>query len=293
MFIKDLFAKKQPVFSLEIFPPKPDFPISGIYRTLDALHMLNPSFISVTYGAGGSNRGRTVEIAQTIRNQYGIESLAHLTCVGHSKEEMTDVLDAMEHASLVNILALRGDPPVGDANSPFIPGVFKYANELVAFIKERKVGFCLGAAAYPEGHPQSASLAEDAEKLKDKVDQGVDFLITQLFLDNAHFFKFIDRIRKAGIDLPVSAGIMPVLNNRIHKIIELSQAQVPGELLNILQKYDSQPEDMEKAGIEYAVNQINELIAAGVDGIHLYTMNKSEQSSQIAMETRLSLPQVR
>lgn len=282
MQIKQLFAHGRPLLSLEVFPPKPDYPLEHIYRTLDELYLLKPSFISVTYGAGGSNRGRTLEIARHIREVYSIESVAHLTCIGHTRSEITDLLNAMRNSQIENILALRGDLPAGTDVQEKI-GEFRYAYELVDFIK-KDFSFSLGAAAYPEGHPQSRTLIEDVIHLKEKVDKGVDYLITQLFLDNRFFFEFMDRIRKVGIEVPVTAGIMPILNNRIQRIIELSRASIPPKLAKILQQYQDSPLDMEKAGIAYAVEQIEELIESGVEGIHLYTMNKVEQTKDIIQQ---------
>jgi methylenetetrahydrofolate reductase (NADPH) len=285
MLLKQLFAQERPLLSFEVFPPKPDYSLESIYRTLDELYRLRPGFISVTYGAGGSNRGRTLEIARHIREAYQIESVAHLTCVGHTRQEISELLGMMKISHIENILALRGDFPQGTDLPKENMGDFHYAHELISFIKSTSQ-FFLGAAAYPEGHPQSQSLADDTIRLKEKVEKGVDYLITQLFLDNQIFFKFIERIRESGIQVPVSAGIMPVLNGRIQRIIELSKATIPKKLAAIIERFEDSPEDMEKAGIEYAVDQIDELIRFGVEGIHLYTMNKVDQTIQIVKQIK-------
>lgn len=285
MKIKEIFSEKRPVFSLEIFPPKPDYPLETIYQTLEELHALAPDYISVTYGAGGSSRGRTMETARHIRETYKIEALAHLTCVNHTRQEIAEILHGLQGAEVQNVLALRGDPPQNIEPGRRTEGDFKYASDLITFIRSRN-DFSIGAAAYPEGHPQSRNLTEDTEYLKFKVNTGVDFLVTQLFLDNEYFYRFIDRIRSAGITVPVTAGIMPVLNANIQRIIALSNATVPKSLKDLIDKYGGNPIDMEKAGIDYAVGQIRDLLKHGVDGIHLYTMNKTAQTQAILRQVR-------
>ena len=270
---------------MEIFPPKPNTPLESIYRTLGELHALKPDFISVTYGAGGSNRGRTVEIVKHIRESYQIDSMAHLTCIGHTKEEVQSILNEIKTAGVENILALRGDLPLEANPKQLLKGEFGYAKDLVTFIK-RQSNFSLGAAAYPEGHPESPDKHTDTVRLKEKVEAGVDFLVTQLFLDNRFFYDFMERIRQAGIEAPVSAGIMPILNSNINRIISLSKATVPKELSVIIAKYSDNPIDMEKAGMDFAIKQIEDLIHNGVDGIHLYTMNRANQSRCIFEQIR-------
>jgi methylenetetrahydrofolate reductase (NADPH) len=285
MSIKDLYNERITVFSMEIFPPKPITPVESIYHTLAELHTLKPDFISVTYGAGGSNRGRTVEIAKHIRETYQIDSMAHLTCVGHTKEEIQSILNEINDAGVENILALRGDLPLGVNLEQLPKGGFEYAKDLVKYIKQQ-TNFSLGAAAYPEGHPESPDKHSDTVRLKEKVEAGVDFLVTQLFLDNKLFYDFMERIRRAGITVPVSAGIMPILNSNIQRIISLSKATVPNELTVIIEKYRDKPVDMEKAGMDFAIQQIEDLIHNGVDGIHLYTMNRARQSRFIFDQVR-------
>ncbi len=280
LHISNLFNRKKAVISFEIFPPKPDYPIETIYKTLEKLKDLSPDFISVTYGAGGSNRERTVEIASTVKNKYDIECLSHLTCVCSSQADIDIVLDDLKRNNIENVLALRGDIPQGyDANEAFME--YQYAANLISHIKA-KTDFCIAAAAYPEGHIESNDLDKDIEYLKQKVDVGVDFLITQLFFDNALFYSFREKVLKADITVPISIGIMPVLNvNQIKRITTLCGAAIPTKLAHIMAKYGDHKDDFEKAGIEYASSQVEDLLHNNVDGIHLYTMNKSKQIKQI------------
>ncbi|NLY43750.1 MAG: methylenetetrahydrofolate reductase [NAD(P)H] [Clostridiaceae bacterium] len=275
LYIADLFCKKKPVVSFEIFPPKPDYPVETIFKTLEHLKKFNPDFISVTYGAGGSNRDRTEIIASKIKNSYGIECLSHLTCVCSSRNDIDDILEYLKQNNIQNILALRGDVPKGyDPKEAFKK--YKYAIDLIQHIIE-KGSFCIAAAAYPEGHVQSENLIKDIEFLKQKVDAGVDFLITQLFFDNTLFYNFLERARNAGINIPVSAGIMPVFNiNQIKRITTLCGASIPTKLAHLFSKYADNPDEFVKAGIEYASEQTLDLLEQGVEGIHFYTMNKPE-----------------
>jgi methylenetetrahydrofolate reductase (NADPH) len=281
MRIKELFRQKKPVVSFEIFPPKPDYPLETVFATVSGLQDLRPDFISVTYGAGGSNRERTVRIAARVKTDFQIETMAHLTCVGQSPEELDRVIAELQANGIENILALRGDPPRDEPDYFTKPGYYRYAAELVAHIR-KKGDFSIGAAAYPEGHAECRRFAEDWQYLREKAQMGVDFLITQLFFDNRVFYNFKESLLRLGVDLPVSAGIMPVLNSRqIRKILYLSGASIPAKLLLLFDKYNDDPESFEKAGIEYAIGQINDLFAGGVEGIHLYTMNRIDQTRKI------------
>ncbi|NLY75709.1 MAG: methylenetetrahydrofolate reductase [NAD(P)H] [Firmicutes bacterium] len=287
MLIKSLYQQKTPVLSFEIFPPKPEYPLDTVFKTIEGIRDLNPDFISVTYGAGGSNRSRTIEIASRIKKTYGIETLAHLTCVGHSPEELDQIVNQMKDEGIENILALRGDPPRDRPEITFRPGNYRYAIELVKHLR-RYSGFCVGAAAYAEGHIESKRWRDDWEHLRAKVEAGVDFLVTQLFFDNRIFYNFKENMLRMGVTAPVSAGIMPVLNpNRIKKMIYLSGASLPAKLLQLLDQYGDQPVEFEKFGIDYAVNQINELLENGVEGIHLYTMNRAQQTRIIVKNLNL------
>lgn len=283
MKIIDIFKSKNPVISFEIFPPKMDTPLETIYNKLEKFKKLNPKFISVTYGAGGSKKDRTIEIASKIKKEYGIESMAHFTCVGHSKEEIDSLLDSMHDNSLENILALRGDPPADQPDFDFSKNVYCYASELIKHIRSKN-NFCIAAAAYVEGHADCKRLKEDLYYLKEKVDAGVDFLITQLFFDNRLFYDFLDKTAALGIKCPITPGIMPIFKaDQIKRITYLCGASIPAKLVIMMDKYEDKPEDLKKAGIEYASKQIQDLIENGADGVHLLTMNRPE-STRLIME---------
>ncbi len=281
MYIRDLFANKKPVLSLEIFPPKKESPIEVIYETIQGLQDLRPDFISVTYGAGGSNTKRTVEIASLLKNKYGIEALAHLTCIASTKEQINLIITELEQQGIENILALRGDMPT-DPDFEFPnPLHFRYAQDLTAYLKEHS-SVCIGGACYPEGHIEASSMEADIQFLAEKVAAGAEFLITQLFFDNELFYRFMELARDKGITVPISAGIMPVLNRKqIERITSLSGASLPKKFQRMLEKYEHNPEALKEAGIAYATEQIIDLLSWGVDGIHLYTMNKPEVARKI------------
>ncbi len=287
MKVKGLFNRKKPVVSFEIFPPKLDTPLESIYDTLDQFKALNPDFISVTYGAGGSQKDRTIEIASKIKDEYGVESMAHFTCVGHSKEEIDSMLDSMHDNALENILALRGDPPKDQPDFDFTKNVYRYASELIQHIRSKN-NFCVAAAAYVEGHVDCRRLKDDMLHLKEKVDVGVDFLVTQLFFDNRLFYDFLDKAATLGINCPVTPGIMPIFKaDQIKRITSLCGASLPAKLVIMMDKYGGNDEDMRKAGIEYASMQIKDLVDNGVDGIHLLTMNRPKSSREILQNTGL------
>lgn len=281
MKIKDMFEQKSTVMSLEIFPPKLTSPIETIFETLDALSDIKPDFISVTYGAGGKAKDRTVEIASKIKNDYGIESLAHLTCISSTKEDIKKIFKEMKEHKLENILALRGDIPE-DPDFEFpSPLQYQYAVDLVAEIR-KEGGFSIGAACYPETHIDCDCKITDVKHLKAKVDKEVDFLITQLFFDNELFYNFMEELDLAGINVPVSAGIMPVLNkNQIERMTKLSGCSIPPKFQRILDRYEHNPQALKEAGEAYAIEQIIDLMAWGVRGIHLYTMNKPDTAKRI------------
>lgn len=275
MKIKELY-KNKPVISLEIFPPKPETPIDTILDTIDALSDLKPAFISVTYGAGGGTKSHTVTIADIIKNKYNIEALAHLTCVGSTRADIDSILMQLKKCGIENIMALRGDFPEGIDPSSREQGQYKYAENLIRHIKEAG-GFCIGAACYPEGHIECTDKVEDLKHLKQKSENGADFLITQLFFDNELFYSFIEKLDILGVNLPVSAGIMPVINKKqIERITGLCGATIPAKFRRILNKYGDNPAALKEAGIAYATEQIIDLISYGADGIHLYTMNRPE-----------------
>lgn len=281
MKIKDLFEQRKTVISLEIFPPKLDSPVETVYKTLDELSDLRPDFISVTYGAGGKAKDRTVEIASRIKNHYGIESLAHLTCICSTKDQIANNLEEMERENIENILALRGDIPE-DPDFVFPnPLQYEYAADLIKEIK-KSGRFCIGGACYPEGHIECENKIKDIKYLKQKVDVGLDFLITQLFFDNESFYRFMEELDLAGIEIPVSAGVMPVLNkNQIIRIVKLAGCNLPPKFKRIVDRYENNPAALKEAGEAYAIEQIIDLMAWGVRGIHLYTMNKPDTARRI------------
>ena len=265
----ELFENRT-VFSLEVFPPKPDADESVIYDTLNELSDISPDFISVTYGAGGGHNGsKTIQIASDIKHRYGVESVAHLPCIGLKREEAAEILDSLQAHGIENVLALRGDRR--DENAP--TGDFDHASDLITFIKEH-YDFNVIAACYPEVHPESTSAVDDLKWLRYKADCGADHLITQLFLDNRYFYDFYEKARIAGIKVPIEAGIMPVTNKRqIERMVKLCGVELPKKFVRVLEKYEHNEAALRDAGIAYAIDQITDLIAEGADGIHLYTMN--------------------
>ncbi len=278
MKIKDLFYTNKPVISMEVFPPKPKSPRSSVFSTIEAVVDLEPGFISVTYGAGGTSRDYTVEIADLIKNKYGLETLAHLTCVGTGKDEIQGMLSSLKDKNIENILALRGDLPEDAGDRKYD---YTYAKDLIAHIKVTN-NFCIGAAWYPEGHIDCASLDLDVEHLRQKVDSGADFLVTQLFFDNDFFYRFRDKVAAAGINCPVSAGIMPVINKKqIERITSLCGATIAPRLQRIMETYEGDLASLRAAGVDYAMEQAHDLLSQGVAGIHLYAMNRPEVARQI------------
>ena len=279
MKIPSLFGKGKTVFSFEIFPPKKDGSIDTVYKTLDALTDLHPDFISVTYGAGGTAAGcSTREIVSIIKEKYHTESIAHLTCVNSTFADIDEKIREFEEYGIENVLALRGDinpdiPPKND---------FKHASDLITYMKARS-SLSFSGACYPEGHQDSDNLIDDILNLKKKVDAGAEHLISQLFFDNSHFYEFRDRARIAGINVPIEAGIMPCTNARqIQRMVTMCGASLPVKFAKMIQRYENNDEAMRDAGIAYAVDQIIDLVANGVDGIHLYTMNNPYVARKIS-----------
>lgn len=270
MKIKEKFNDKKVVYSFEVFPPKSDYPVESIYDTLEELSDLNPDYISVTHGAGGSAKNnRTGEISSLIKNKYARESLAHLTSIGSSKEEINYVLDDLKTKGIKNILALRGDIPESGAKT----GEFKNSQEIIRYIKQYS-DFGVAAACYPEGHVEGKNLNKDIEILKLKEEAGADYFITQLFFNNNYFYDFLNKAEQKNIREPIQAGIMPVVNKKqIQRITSLSGATLPSKFIKIINKYEHDKKALRDAGIAYALEQIVDLISSGVSGIHLYTMN--------------------
>lgn len=282
MKIRRHLDPSNPCFSFEFFPPKTEEGTANLLKTLEELAPLEPGFVSVTYGAGGSTRDRTVELVTRIRATTGIEAMAHLTCVGHTREELRGLLQRLEAAGVENVLALRGDPPQGQARYEPVEGGLRYATDLVRFIREEGFSFCLAGACYPEGHVETASRDEDLRHLKAKVDAGLDFVVTQLFFDNAFYFDFVERARRAGITVPIVPGIMPITNyEQVQRFTRMCGATVPMRLALQLERVKEQPEAVVQLGVAHATVQCMELLARGVPGIHFYTLNKSPATRMI------------
>lgn len=281
MRICDILANSTPTFSFEFFPPKDDEGAAVLAQTIRDLSPLSPSYVSVTYGAGGSTRRRTVEIVKSIKSDSGIEAMAHLTCVGATKDEISSVLDELDAAGVQNVLALRGDPPKGENEFRRVEGGFGYANELIEYISGQ-YDFCLGAACYPEKHPEAPSMEADLENLKRKVDQGARFLVTQLFFDNDTFFRFRDRAVAEGITVPIIAGIMPVLNGpQVKRFTSSCGATIPQPLLSQIEEAGEDAAQVRRLGVEHATRQCKSLLENGVSGIHFYTLNRSKATREI------------
>ena len=266
--------------SFEVFPPKKWEGFPNLYETLDALRELSPSFISCTYGAGGSNSKKTAEIVSYIQNHLHIEGIAHLTCAALTEESFLSTIRTFREMGIHNVLALRGDKPADMSEEAFANRTYKHPSELIPPLKE--AGFTVAAACYPEKHFEAASMEEDIHFLKYKVEQGADFLISQLFFDNDIFYRFLEMCEKAGIDVPIEAGIMPITSPKmIGTTINLSGASVPKSMADLLARYQDNPEEMRKAGIDFAIRQIRDLRERGVDGVHIYTMNHADVAKDI------------
>src|SRR5436305_7507475 len=270
-----------PTVSFEFFPPKTDAGFNSLFQTIDDLKAIRPSYVSVTYGAGGSTREKTVNLVERIQRELNIRSMAHLTCVGHTADEIGKILDDLWNTGIKNLLALRGDPPAGQSQFVATQGGFAYANELVEFVSVRH-DFCIGVAGYPEGHPQCLNRTRDLENLKRKIDAGGDFVITQLFFDNQDFYRFRDQARAMGIKHPILAGIMPVLNvAQIKRFISICGAKIPHPLLTKIEEVESDAEAVYRIGVEYAISQCRDLLRNQTDGLHFYTVNKSKATVEI------------
>jgi methylenetetrahydrofolate reductase (NADPH) len=287
MKIRNRLNPSNPCFSFEFFPPKTDEGTANLLKTLEELAPLEPGFVSVTYGAGGSTRDRTVELVTRIKRETGIEAMAHITCVGHTPEELREVLRRLADAKVENVLVLRGDPPQGQTTFEPVAGGFRHASALVRFIREEDFNFSLGGACYPEGHVETASRDDDLRHLKEKVDAGLDFVITQLFFDNAFYFDFVERARRAGINVPIVPGIMPITNyEQVQRFTRMCGATVPMRLAIQLERVKDQPDAVVQLGVAHATVQCMELLSRGVPGIHFYTLNKSPATRMIVSALR-------
>jgi methylenetetrahydrofolate reductase (NADPH) len=287
MLIRDLLGQKKRTLSFEVFPPVREGNLESLFKTVAELKELKPDFISVTYGAGGGTRDKTIEIASRVINEFGSEALAHLTCVAATRDDIARIVEEMKKHNIENILALRGDPPKGEEKFVRPAGGFGFANELVSFIRGLN-GFCIGVAGYPEGHPEAASFDDDLKNLRRKVDAGADFIVTQIFFHNDDFYRFRDRVTSMKIRVPIIPGIFPILNyKQILRITELCGAKIPPALGEKLCWLKDKPEDVEKYGIEYAQGQAYDLIRNEVHGLHICTMNQSRAARMIVRELGL------
>lgn len=278
MKIKELITENKKFISVEYFPPKERNDWDNFFKTVEKLKKLNPLFASVTYGAGGSTHKDSLEIVQKLQNDFGLETMAHLTCIGSKKEEISTFLDNLQKAGVSNVLALRGDRPADD-NSKETTATFNYASELISFIKSSFPDFGIAAAAYPEGHPEAVSKEKDLEYLKVKTSNGADFAITQLFFDNNLYFEFVKRARAIGINKPIIPGILPVVNLKVIKrILSLCGATIPEYFLKELEIADKNggASAVQQCGVNFAKKQCQELLAGGAPGLHIYTLNRAE-----------------
>ena len=297
MRISDLlrFARErgEPIFSFEFFPPRTDEGVRALFETVEALRPLGPAYVSVTYGAGGSTRQRTLELVKRLKRESEVEAMAHVTCAGASRDELAKLLDEIADAGIQNVLALRGDPPRGETAFVPHPEGFQHASELVAFVRSQpeRWKFCVGAAAYPEGHVETRDLGQDLRNLKVKVDAGADFLVTQLFFDNARYFGFVDRARAAGIALPIVPGIMPFTNvGQVERFTAMCGASIPPPLRAAMVVRRDDPDSARELGVAYASLQCADLLRRGAPGVHFYTLNRSTSTRAILAALRASEP---
>ncbi len=297
MRISDLlrFARErgEPIFSFEFFPPKTDDGVRALFETVETLRPLGPAYVSVTYGAGGSTRVKTLDLVKRLKRESEVEAMAHVTCVGASRDELATLLDEIAGAGIQNVLLLRGDPPRGERTFVPHPEGFAHASELVAFVRAspERWRFCVGAAAYPEGHVETRDLGQDLRNLRAKVDAGADFLVTQLFFDNAKYFGFVDRARAAGIALPIVPGIMPFTNvEQVERFTAMCGASIPPPLRAAMEVRRHDPESARELGVAYAALQCADLLRRGAPGVHFYTLNRSTSTRAILAALRASEP---
>ncbi|MDD3180286.1 MAG: methylenetetrahydrofolate reductase [NAD(P)H] [Opitutaceae bacterium] len=281
--ISELFAQKQTLRSLEFFPPKDDAGVEALRQAAAVLKRIAPDFVSVTYGAGGSTRERTSQVSTMLRNDFGFTVMPHLTCVGHTRAELAGLADRIHAGGFRNIMTLRGDPPKGATAFQTVPDGLRYASELVTLLKTRHADFCLGVGGYPEKHPEAPSIEADLAHLKSKVDAGAAFVTTQLFFDNAVYYRFVEKCRAAGITVPIVPGIMPVLSlKQTKRITEMCGAALPPKLVKRLEVAAENPDVVETIGIDWALTQIRDLLTNGSPGYHLYIMNRTKSALALA-----------
>lgn len=285
-----LGTSEEPVFSFEFFPPKTEAGERNLFEAIAALRSLDPAYVSVTYGAGGSTRSRTIEIVSRIREEHGLEAMAHFTCVGATVPQLRETLDDLAGIGLDNVLALRGDPPAGQEQWTKTEGGLEFSRELVELIRA-DYPFAIGAACFPETHIHATSPEDDLRHLKAKVDAGTDFLITQLFFDNATYFDFVDRARAIGIEVPIVPGVLPITNiAQLERITSMCGATIPNGLMAELDARAEDPDAVLQLGVAYATLQCSELLAAGAPGIHFYTLNRSPATRAILSALKLQRP---
>jgi methylenetetrahydrofolate reductase (NADPH) len=290
MRIDEILAAETPVFSFEFFPPKTAAGEQNLYAALSELKPLQPAFVSVTYGAGGSTRSKTIEIVKRIKDDFGLEAMAHFTCVGATVPQLRETLDEMQLAGIDNVLALRGDPPAGQEQWTKTDGGLEYSRELVELIGA-DYPFAVGAACFPETHIHAESPEADLRYLAEKVRAGVDFLITQLFFDNSFYFDFVARARRAGVDVPIIPGIMPITRvGQVERMAKMCGSEIPEALRSELHARDGDEEAVLDFGVAYATLQCSELLAAGAPGIHFYTLNRSPATRAIVSALKLARP---
>lgn len=281
MRIVDVLQSGQRSFSFEFSPPRTPAGMRSLMRTVGELRELGPSYVSVTYGAGGGTRRNTIEVVTRIKEETGIEAMAHVAAVGHSRAELRDVFTELRDAGMENVNLLRGDPPRGEETFTPAPDGLAYGTELVRFVRDEGFDFCIASGAYPEGHLECESRALDLVRLREKVEAGADFLITQLFYDNAFYFDFITRARAAGITVPIVPGLMPIRDvGQIQRISYMCGATIPARLARRMERVDT-PEAAEAIGVEWATEQCLELLERGAPGVHFYTLNQSGATRRI------------
>jgi methylenetetrahydrofolate reductase (NADPH) len=290
MRIDDLLSRQRPVFSIEFFPPKTEEGMAQLFETVEALKPLEPDYVSVTYGAGGATRDGTVEIAERIKSEHGIEVMAHLSCVGETQEGLASILARFREIGVDNVLALRGDPPRGETEFTPPPDGLSSAAELTAFITEREP-FVIGGACFPEVHPEAQSLEADLNYLKTKVDAGASFLITQLFFDNSAYWNFVAAARERGIDVPIIPGVIPIASyGQVARICDLCDATIPEELDASMRALGGDTEAEALLGVAFAARQCEELLAGGAPGIHFYALNRAPGTRAVMSALRASRP---
>ena len=290
MRIEEALRSEEPVFSFEFFPPKTTEGVEQLFRTVEALKPLRPAFVSVTYGAGGATRDGTVEIATRIMREHGIETMAHLSCVGETREGLTAILERFREAGVENVLALRGDPPRGETTFARPEGGLSSAADLTAFIAQR-YDFSIGGACFPEVHPEAVDAEQDLAYLKTKVDAGASFLITQLFFDNSAYFEFVERARERGIGVPIIPGVIPIASYaQVARICELCDASIPPQLAEAMEGLGGDVEAEALLGVAYAARQCEELLAGGAPGIHFYALNRAPGTRAVLSALRASRP---